>query len=455
MAPATEGGSNGNGPVWRTPGSAARALAGRYRSSTSDDPRVPETPARQPTLQRMLQRGSTAPLAPALVVLDDLLESLGRLHAAGITHGHVRPESVLVGRDGRCRLDDRAARPALGSASLGLLGYVAPEVRGGGPRTPASDIYGATAVFFEALTGLPPLGGVDQARRDESVPLPARRLVEEGLDTDPGTRTASSERMRSDLATVGDAFLDRGWRQNGRAWLTTASEAVAPAAGGDAPVGPVTKRTRSWAARPLKPTPEQTTEPHTPVAPVTAADSDGGGGRGLLAKLRNRDPEGGGVGALLAGLRRRAPEDGDAGGGGGALLDGLRDRDPDDADEPRRRDPRLLAGIAIVALGLLALIIVAAFALRGTPARSNTPIYTPGSAAVGPSTPTTPSGPVFGTSSTPPTPQASDTPSPSPSPSATPAPTARPPVSSANPAPQIVPTPVPTQQNCLLILCLG
>ena len=445
MAPATEGGSNGNGPAWRTPGSRARALAGRYRSSGPDDPSVSEGSRRQPSLLRMLQRGGTAPLAPALLVLDDLLESLGRLHAAGITHGHVRPESVLVGSDGRCRLDDQAARPALGSASMGLLGYVAPEVRAGGARSPASDIYGATAVFFEALTGLPPLGGVGQARRDETVPLPARRLVEEGLDPDPATRTSSSERMRSDLATAGDAFLDRGWRQSGRSWLTTASEAVVPAEVGDAPMAPVTKRSRSWSARTAKPAPEtptvaQLADEAGPVAPVLA-DNTGGGG--LLAGLWRRGGSAGGHGSS-------------GGGGSGSTRGGhMGSGDPDDADEPRRRDPRLLAGIAIVAIGLLALIIVAAFALRGTPARSNAPIFSPGPASSAPSLLPTPSGPVFGTSSTPATPESSPTPSPSPSPNPTPAPTARPPASHSNPPPSFVPMPAPTPtQSCLLIICV-
>ncbi|HEX6539552.1 MAG TPA: hypothetical protein VF155_10265 [Candidatus Dormibacteraeota bacterium] len=421
MAPATEGGSNGNGPVWRTPGSAARALAGRYRVSAPANPQTSEGTPRQPSLQRMLQRGGTAPLAPALLVLDDLLESLGRLHAAGITHGHVRPESVLVGPDGRCRLDDRAARPALGSASLGLLGYVAPEVRAGGARSPSSDIYGATAVFFEALTGLPPLGGVDQARRDETVPLPARRLVEEGLDADPTHRTSSSERMRSDLATAGDAFLDRGWRQSGRSWLTTASDAVAPAAAvSDAPIAPVTKRSRSWSGRAAKPAADK-------PAAETPADADAGPVAPVVA----------------------------ADNGGGGLLAGLRHRDPDDGDEPRRRDPRLLAGIAIVAIGLLALIIVAAFALRGTPARTTAPIVTGGPASSAPSLLPTPSGPVFGTSSTPATPASAPTPSPSPSPSPTPAPTARPPAGGNNPPPSFVPLPAPTPtQSCLIIICI-
>lgn len=425
MASATEGGSNGNGPLWRIPGSASRAASGRRKPAVDEAAPTQDPTLDKPPLQRVLDSGGTMPLTPALMMLDDLLESLGRLHGAGITHGHVRLESVIVDSYGRCRLDDGAVRPSFGSAGQGLLGYVAPEVRAGGARSPRSDLYAATAVFFQALTGLPPLGGIDQARRDQAVPLPARSLVEEGLDPDPARRPPTAERMRRDLGVAGDAFLEEGWRESGRAWLKAAAQTVAAVAAvvtEPAAPRPAGRRGRTApvvAPEPVAPARERNRQ-LTSAAPVVESAGSGG----VLASLRRRD---------LPSFHLPRP----------ASI----------ARVARPRNARLVAGLALGAVGVLALLLVGFVSLRGTPVHTTAPIVNPQNATSPPAAQPTPSGPVFNvtnppadnTPSTPPSPRAAPTSAP------TPLPSAHAPTFAPNPAP----TPVPSQPCLLGLVCVG
>jgi serine/threonine-protein kinase len=110
---------------------------------------------------------------------------------------------------------------------------MAPEVWQGGLHSIRSDLYAASAVFFEALTGHPPFTDLDVEvlRRQHTtsvipeteVPMPARGLVLEGMAKDSGVRPVDATRTRADLATAAGAFLEDDWRERGRGWLVGAA----------------------------------------------------------------------------------------------------------------------------------------------------------------------------------------------------------------------------------------
>jgi serine/threonine-protein kinase len=105
---------------------------------------------------------------------------------------------------------------------------MAPELWAGRPHTVATDVYAATGVLVDALTGRPPYLGTDLtglgaqhtqgALPSEAVPILARDLVIRGLAKDPRDRPASAGAFRRDVETAGTAFLGATWREQGRAW---------------------------------------------------------------------------------------------------------------------------------------------------------------------------------------------------------------------------------------------
>lgn len=464
MTPSTEGGSNGHGRSWRTPGSAVRAAVGGRRkvTATADEPASFVRRDERPTLQSFLERGGSLPAAPALLVLDDVLATLERLHAAGITHGHIRPAIVVVGGEGRSRLEESIPPPAPGSAASGLLGYVAPEVRNGRPATPQADVYSATAVFLEALTNLPPLGGIEQARRDVSVPVFARGLLEEGLHPDARRRPQSAARLRADIAVAGNAFLEDDWRSRGRTWLTAASRAIESGADLAGAVQSPWARPRRPERDLPAPSDARPPKPQIAMRAATAAAAGTAGPGRLGPKPRTE---------LTSARTEAAPTRAAAAPAApvtalhGTLRDTFSTRTaavgaaagdeltlpPTDGSDRRRRDQKVYAGIALGGAGILALGLVGALILHGTPATLPPSHSAPATTAPAPSP--SPSSPVFGFSQQFNTPAPTATPSPSPTPAPSAKPTVLPGTGVPTAGPTQAPAPTPSPTSCFLIFC--
>ncbi|MGW5420482.1 serine/threonine-protein kinase [Streptomyces sp. NPDC003943] len=184
------------------------------------------------TLRELLrEHGATGPEA-ALVLLKGSLLGLGAAHAAGVVHRDYKPENVLVRADGSSALADFgiAVRAGREAEAAGTPAYMAPEQWDGEPAGPAGDVYAATAVFYECLTGRQPFVTDDlialrlQHLRAPvemaDVPEPVRDLVRTGLAKDPADRPgidaflAGLERAATD--GYGADWEERGRRGLGR-----------------------------------------------------------------------------------------------------------------------------------------------------------------------------------------------------------------------------------------------
>lgn len=110
-------------------------------------------------LRALLRTGGPLAPADAADVVGQLCAALAAVHEAGIVHGDVKPNNILVpsNRDSdRVRLVDfgvahRIQVPA--EPTHATPEYVAPEVVDGAPATPASDVYGVGLVLYETLAG--------------------------------------------------------------------------------------------------------------------------------------------------------------------------------------------------------------------------------------------------------------------------------------------------------------
>jgi len=180
--------------------------------------------------------GALSPQA-SLLVLRELLVALVAAHARGVVHGALRPESVVVSPDGAASVVDfgTATRARRESLAGRLPYYLAPEV---GEPSPAADLYAATAIAIECLSGAPPFYAEDLAtlrrlhryapRPTGLVPAPAGALLARGLAAEPGGRPAGAAAQLAEL----DAFAARAcgpaWAADGRAELAALAAGPRP-----------------------------------------------------------------------------------------------------------------------------------------------------------------------------------------------------------------------------------
>jgi serine/threonine protein kinase len=113
-------------------------------------------------------QGMTPPGTIVASVISGVLHGLHAAHEArnergaplGIVHRDVSPQNVLVGTDGVARVLDFGVAKATGRLQTtregqikGKLAYMPPEQLRGAPLSRTTDIYAASVVLWEALTG--------------------------------------------------------------------------------------------------------------------------------------------------------------------------------------------------------------------------------------------------------------------------------------------------------------
>ena len=162
------------------------------------------------TLRARMQRGPL-PRELTLRILADLADAIDALHFSGIVHGDIRPDNVMLDRQGRVVLLDPtiAADPAVEEQRGEIFGdpaYMAPEHAAGEPQVPRSDLYSLAALSFTLLAGRELFQGTPEAifaatldqkppalnELQPDVPPAAADLIASALAKRPDERPASA-----------------------------------------------------------------------------------------------------------------------------------------------------------------------------------------------------------------------------------------------------------------------
>ncbi len=120
-------------------------------------------------LRRYLRSRGVLAVDRAIIIAHDVALGLGAAHRRAIVHRDVKPQNVLVGRDGSIKLTDfgiasvykdiNAERLTTTGMTLGTVQYYAPEQAQGEIVSPAADVYALGIVMYEMLTGRTPFDG--------------------------------------------------------------------------------------------------------------------------------------------------------------------------------------------------------------------------------------------------------------------------------------------------------
>ncbi|HTK12154.1 MAG TPA: Stk1 family PASTA domain-containing Ser/Thr kinase [Ktedonobacteraceae bacterium] len=141
-------------------------------------------------LRRYLRSRGVLATDRAIIIAHDVALGLGAAHRRSIVHRDVKPQNILVGRDGSIKLTDfgiasvykdiNAERLTTTGMTLGTVQYYAPEQAQGEIVSPAADVYALGIVMYEMMTGRTPFDGDTPVavamQHIQDAPIPPRQL---------------------------------------------------------------------------------------------------------------------------------------------------------------------------------------------------------------------------------------------------------------------------------------
>jgi serine/threonine protein kinase len=138
-----------------------------------------------------LTRDGPMGVAEAGQIAGQVAEGLGAAHLAGIVHRDVKPQNILIDRQGHAKVTDFGiatgpdwTRVTRAGSIIGSARYMSPEQIRSKPVDARSDIYSLGVVMYEMLAGHPPFDGINMpeiARQHLNNPPPPLTDVRQDL----------------------------------------------------------------------------------------------------------------------------------------------------------------------------------------------------------------------------------------------------------------------------------
>ena len=172
------------------------------------------------TLKQYMERRGRMDWRESLHFITQIMRGLSHAHSRGIIHRDIKPQNIMVLRDGSVKVADFGIAclanqgQTLTQEALGSVHYISPEQARGDRIDARSDIYSAGVVLYEMLSGRLPFEGdsavsvaiqhlssVPLAPRDidPSIPEPLELICMKAMNSDPNKRYASADAMIEDL----------------------------------------------------------------------------------------------------------------------------------------------------------------------------------------------------------------------------------------------------------------
>jgi len=194
------------------------------RGSTEDEDYLVFEYVEGRSLKEVCREGPLSP-AEAGRIAGQVAEGLAVAHLAGIVHRDVKPQNVLIDREGHAKVGDFGiatgpdwTRVTRAGSIVGSARYMSPEQVRSKPVDGRSDVYSLGVVLYEMLAGHPPFDGTNMpeiARQHlaavppplsesrDDLPPGLERVVMRCLEKLPEDRFASMDELLGALVGLG------------------------------------------------------------------------------------------------------------------------------------------------------------------------------------------------------------------------------------------------------------
>ena len=178
------------------------------------------------TLREYLNERGRFEIKDAINYLTPILSALAAAHAIGIVHRDMKPENILISKEGRIKIADfglargeiiGSTMTAESSVILGSVSYLSPEQVQRGIADARSDVYAVGIVAFEMLTGEKPFVGdtpiqIAYMHVNQDIPPPRSKrkdipqalndLISRATNRDPDKRPRDAGEFLSSLEAI-------------------------------------------------------------------------------------------------------------------------------------------------------------------------------------------------------------------------------------------------------------
>lgn len=188
------------------------------------------------TLREYLNEQGALSIDAGIKFLLPVLSALAAAHKMGIVHRDIKPDNILISKEGRIKIADfgLAKGPLLGttmtaesSIVLGSVSYLSPEQVQRGIADARSDVYSAGITAFEIFTGEKPFAGAEpiqiaymhvndrvplMSTTRDGIPPELDQLIYRATNSDPDARPRDGSEFHQALNLISQA-LDPNQKQ--------------------------------------------------------------------------------------------------------------------------------------------------------------------------------------------------------------------------------------------------